>query len=232
MYTKLRFGDPGSDRARADFLQLQGRRLVYLSEPPGPFNDELLKNHSGDDPISARALFSNKMIVWRPTHTIIFSTNSSPAVTDIGYAMRRRLRAVPFSRSFEDRIDDTLEDRMKAEAPGILRWLVQYAQKYEADHSLLDLSRAPQAVLDRSDQYIKENDPLAGFFTDTCVREQGARVEAGAIYDAYRAWMVSNDRENEPMTKVGFGMAMTARHVQRKRTMSQWYYVGFKLKED
>ena len=59
-----------------------------MSEPNGggQFNDEMVKAHTGDDPIRARALYSNDYAEFRPTHTIMIAANTPPKVSDVGGA--------------------------------------------------------------------------------------------------------------------------------------------------
>jgi putative DNA primase/helicase len=209
LYTKPRFGSPDSSRPRADLLRLQGRRVAWLDEPPGPFDDEMLKNHSGATPIEARNLNSGKYSHWAPTHTIWFSSNNPPAVSDVGVSMRRRLRIVPFDRTFDARPDPDLEDKLKAEAPGILRLLASYAVKWYQQKDLLDLDRAPDPVKEASAAFLADNDPLAQFFADRVTYSRQARVPVGDLFNAWEKWALANGAE--PGTQTGFGLKMRNR---------------------
>lgn len=225
LYMRTRFGDPPAAGPRSDLLELQGLRLTPMSEPSGgQFADELLKAHSGDDPIRARNLHSSLWIEFRPTHTIIFSTNNPPKVEDVGKSMQRRVRVVPFTEDFSvgGRMDLKLEDKLRAEADGIFRMLVQAAVAWSA----FGLEE-PQSVTDASIAYIEDNDPLSEFVYDRCTVEIGSSVAAKALYDEYIAWAAGD--VDLHLTLAAFGIAMGKRFRKHKK-MTGWFYDGLRLK--
>ena len=89
MYMRSKHGDPGSAGPRADLMALQGKRFLTPAEPvQGAFNDELVKHHTGGDPVRARALHSNTELQFPPTWTIFFLTNNPPKLEDVGTIRR------------------------------------------------------------------------------------------------------------------------------------------------
>jgi putative DNA primase/helicase len=216
LYTKGRFGTVSSDRPRADLIELQGRRFAHISEPEAPFDDLLLLRHSGEDRITARPLHSNNVVSFVPTHTIMFSTNNPPPIKEVGVNMRRRLRVIPFVRTFGEKPDANLQDKLNAEASGFLNYLVMFAKRYHDDPSVLDLDRAPQVVRDASDAYLRANDPLAGYMQDIVILQPDLKAEAGALYDAYRAWFDRSGLEGEPLSTVKFSEQLVTTYNLRK----------------
>jgi putative DNA primase/helicase len=239
LYTESRF-PPGSDRARADLIDLKGKRLAYISEPVSPFDDLTLFNHSGGDNITARTLFSSVQLTWTPTHTIIFSANRPPAIKEVGVNMRRRLRVVPFVRTFGDKPDTELRTKLEAESEGFLALLIRYAVKYHQDPHMLDFDRAPKVVQEASKAFIEANDPLAGFVRDHVIFEQGAKTSSEKLYEAYAQWHARSGRDDELLTQVKFAQAMhdAYQHQYRKdrdknpsKTMT-YFGVGLLVKGD
>lgn len=218
LYAAQRFGDASSDKPRADLIDLQGRRAIFISEPSGAFNDELLKQHSGEDPINARSLHSNRMVSWRPTHTIFFLSNNPPAVKDVGVSMSRRVRVVPFDQSFQgDEVVPGLDDLIvSAEAPGILRLLAEGARLYADDPKVLDLSRAPKSVQEASAAYIEDNDPLREFVTTQCVAGPGKRASATTLYNAYKHWHEAKGDGEPVMSAMAFGTTLGPDYLKKK----------------
>src|SRR5205823_5111930 len=61
-----------------------------------------------------------------PTHKIILVTNHKPHVRGTDYALWRRVKLVPFTVTIaEGRQDKQLGEELRAQARGILAWLVQ-----------------------------------------------------------------------------------------------------------
>jgi putative DNA primase/helicase len=205
LYMKTRHGAEQSSAARADLITLQGLRFTPMSEPTGgSFNDELVKAHTGDDPIRARALYSNQEIEFRPTHTIVFSTNNPPRVEDVGKSMARRVRVINFTVDFTPVLDPLLELKLREEAPGILRMLVAFAGEW-FDHGLPE----PPAVTLASAAYIEDNDPISGFVSARCAVGRDLRVASRLAYTEFEEWARSDGGES--ITQTAFGIAMSRR---------------------
>jgi putative DNA primase/helicase len=220
LYMQTRHGAVSSSAPRADLLKLKGQRWTWMSEPQGgKFNDEMLKEHTGDDPITARDLFSKaaKTLVWRPTHTVIILTNVLPNTDDVGASMRRRARVIKFERDFTPVLDLKLEDKLLAERNGIFRRLAAFAQYY-SQNGLVE----PDKVLEWSNDYIEDNDPIGQFLQDRCVVERGAKANAALIYESFRDWSVQRDLD--PMTQNGFGRLMTRRFSKVKTNTGAVYH--------
>lgn len=234
LYTASRFGQPSSDRARRDLVELQGRRFAYISEPEPPFDDLMLLGHSGEDYITARPLNSNNVVSFIPTHTIMFSTNTPPPIREVGTNMRRRLRVIPFVRTFGDHPDTDLRTKLEAESAGFLALLVRHAVAYNANPSVLDYERAPQVVQDESKAYIEANTPLAGFFRDVAYLDARAKAEAKDLYDEYKVWFASTEQEGDPLTQIKFGQYLKhTMHLEQDRlgVSRRTFYLGIGLRD-
>jgi putative DNA primase/helicase len=212
-----------SNAPRADLLKLKGQRWTWMSEPQGgKFNDELLKEHTGDDPIVARDLFAKaaKTLTWRPTHTVIFLTNVLPTTEDVGASMRRRARVVKFEQDFTPVLDMDLENKLKLESEGIFYLIAQFAKRYHESGMV-----EPVKVLEWSNDYIEDNDPIGQFLQDRCVVERHAKANAALMYESYRDW--ATQRDLEPGSQNGFGRMMTRRFTKVKtRTGAVYHGIG------
>jgi len=228
LYMKTRAGASHSKDPRADLVKLQGIRWTWMSEPQGgQFNDEMLKAHTGDDPIQARALHSNMFVTFRPSHTIIFLTNEAPRTDDVGLSMRRRVRLIRFDQDFSAPgvIDLGLEDKLRAEGEGIFRLLVRFAGIWSRGGF-----DEPAKVTEWSNAYIEENDPVATFVAEWCVRVVDSRVAAGTLYREYTEWHGRfGDPSMKAMTQTSFGTAVSKRF-NKMKSDGIVYYVGLKLR--
>lgn len=229
LYMENKFGAARSDTARPELLKLQGARFTYMSEPQGgKLNEELLKAHSGNDPIEARTLYSARYKSFLPTHKIVFLTNEMLKTDDVGPSMRRRARVVKFLEDYSPesgRGDNTLEGRLQEDdnVRGALRIMAQAAHLYLKHNDLQE----PQQVLDWSRAYIEENDPITAFINAMCVVDPQAEAQGGAMWKAFDAFAGANGYESLNMNS--FGRAMQAKFA-RKSKASGNFYIGIRLK--
>jgi putative DNA primase/helicase len=224
MYMRTKNGTAASHQARVDLMELVGKRFAATSEPvKGEFNDELIKAHTGEDPIRARGIFQNHEIQFMPTHTLFLATNNPPRLEDVGKSMQRRLRAIHFLEQFEGpRKDKFLLEKMKAESEGILRLLVMSAMRWQTDEL-----PEPEKVLEWSSAYINENDPLSEWVYDCCVLDPRATEGAKLLADSFNDW--ANRNAADTMSAQGFGQAIS-RRFRKTKTRTGWVYLGLRLK--
>lgn len=222
LYIRNRFGDPGADRARPELGNLWGKRYTVTSEPvKGAFNDEMLKAHTGRDPITFRRMRSDVLWSFDPTHKLFFLTQHAPSVEDVGPSMRARARVINFNRSYVGREDKHLKQKLERVGPAVLMVLAAYARTYLTS----GLPEDP-TVLAWSDAYINENDPLAQFVADRCEEKRGESAAAALVYDAYVDWC--NGNGTEAMSQTMFGRTL-GHKFPKVKTMHGARYTGIRL---
>jgi len=88
-------------------------------------NEARLKALFGGDVITARYLHA-EFFSFPPQMKIWLFVNHRPKVTDDSFGFWRRVRLIPFTKQFTDKTADrSLDKKLKAEAPGILAWIVR-----------------------------------------------------------------------------------------------------------
>ena len=215
---------PGANEARADLMKLKGKRAAFISEPTGEFNTEMLKNHTGGDQITARALHSNDVQSWQASHTITFLTNDIPPVADVGLAVADRVLVADFREHFtgsdpsqpgykDERLDDALRD----EAEAVLRILVHEAVKWH--EALLrgekGLEPIPARITAASKSYMDSNDAVGPFIEDACALDDDAQVAPKALHDHYMEWFAGQEAEGDPLSLNKFGEAIGRKFTKR-----------------
>ncbi len=76
-------------------------------------------------------------------------------------------------------------DKLKAERPGILNWLLDGLRQWLADGKILN---APKSVQAKTLQYREESDPLKDFFDEDCCFESYASVRVIDLRNAYEKY--------------------------------------------
>jgi putative DNA primase/helicase len=184
------------ERHPTEIADLFGKRLVTCVEvgKGRSFNEALLKWLTGGDRLKARMMRMD-FFEFAPTHKIFICANNKPRVRETDHAFWRRMRLVPFNVKFVDRPagatgepgpgekDPFLVERLKAEAPGILRWMVEGCLALRAEGLA-----PPKDVEAATEAYRKGEDVLGAFVDECCVLRPDARVLKGALHDAYLAW--------------------------------------------
>jgi putative DNA primase/helicase len=196
-YARGKWGAPGSNEARADLMSLKGIRAAFLSEPVGSFNTELLKNHTGGDRITARALNSNDVQSWQASHTVTILTNDIPPVSDVGLAVVDRVLVADFLEHFtgNDPLkpgykDERLDEDLASEGEAVLRILVLHAVHWNEDlvAKQKGLEPIPKRILEASKAYMEQNDAIGPFLSEACRLGDDEKVAPAVLYETYKDW--------------------------------------------
>jgi putative DNA primase/helicase len=164
--------DRASGAIPSDIASIAGKRLVTMSEFPEriPINTTTVKSVTGGDRITARHLYKD-WFEFRPQFQLVCAMNELPKVTETDEAYLRRVRIIPFLRVFSpDEMDRNLQDKLKAEADGILQWCIEGARLYQ-EQSLQPTAR----MVEEWEEYRRKSDPVAEFIRE-CVTTEGGDI--------------------------------------------------------
>jgi putative DNA primase/helicase len=211
----------------SDIASLNGRRLVTASETSDgvKLNEPRIKALTGCDPITARFNYGD-WFTFQPVAKFMLAVNHRPTVSDMSHGFWRRIKLVPFTRTFSGtERDPHLEDHFRSvEAPGILRWAVEGCLDWQA-HGL----GSPATIAEATTEYQADNDPLVDFLTECCVSDEAAITRAAAVQEMYAKWA---DRQrltrHDRLSAKDLGRAMAERFDRRHRN-DGWIYSGVRL---
>jgi putative DNA primase/helicase len=207
----LLFRSEKSERHPTELADLHGRRLVICNETTRgrAWDEGTVKDVTGGDRIRARRMRED-FWEWNPTHKVLVFGQHKPVIRCVDDAMKRRLRLVPFAASFVGREDKTLDAALKAEAPGILRRLVEGCLAWKE-------SGIPgaTAVDEATAGYFREEDTLGQFFAAECTFAPEAKITRKEIRERYVRW--SDERDERPLGAKAFAAVLRLRGaVERK----------------
>ncbi len=193
----------------------QGRRLA----------ESLVKQLTGQDTISARFLFG-EYFDFRPQFKLFLGTNHKPVIKDSSHGMWRRIRLIPFPVEIpEAEQDRELSEKLKAEASGILAWMVRGGLSWQ-----LGGLGVPDEVLLATKEYQAEMDAIGNFISDCCIMAPGASGLASDLYKEYTSWAEAAG-EKRPLSQTLFGTALAERGFERGRGTGGktiWHGIGVK----
>jgi putative DNA primase/helicase len=209
-----------------DLAALVSRRLVIASETNdgARLNEARVKALTGCDPITARFLHS-EFFTFEPVAKFWLAVNHNPTVRDDSHGFWRRVRLVPFTRTFA--VNPNLGRELEAEREGILAWAVRGCLAWQQQGLLV-----PLAVAGATSEYQADSDPLYGFLEESCEQRPDAQARASELASAYRAWA---DRQGlgdrERLNATLFGRRMAERF-QRAKVRAGLVYRGIGIRDE
>jgi putative DNA primase/helicase len=216
------FLDAGKSRnggqATPDLAKLPGVRLLRTSEPEknAKLAEALIKLVTGGEPMDARHL-QGDMFTFLPEFKLTIQGNYKPTLSGTDEGIKSRLLLVPFNVTIPKEERDTkLVDKLKAEASGILNWMLDGLRSW-LDNGLTE----PQEITDATAKYFATSDVLGRFLENCTVKEPGHRVQSSVLHQVYEAWCKSSGET--PWKNRGFSLAMDERGYERKQSDVVWW---------
>lgn len=129
----------------------------------------------------------------------VMSANDYPVVSDLSYGMTRRMRVLPFARSFgPDEIKLGLFDQIwDQEASGILNKVVEGFGRLKKRGSFLE----PADCVNAKKDWLVRSNILTTFIDEMCEVGEGYRVSLGEFYAAFTCYCRETGVRNAPSLK-------------------------------
>jgi putative DNA primase/helicase len=172
-----------NERHSTELARLAGARFVTASEPEDHqrWATARVKKLTGGDPVTARFMRQDDF-EYSPQFLLCVIGNHKPSFGAVDPALRDRLLRLSFNAYFApDKCDRELLDKLKAEADGILSWLIKGAALW-----LKDGLAAPPSVLAATEAYLASEDLFAQWIDDYCVVAKTAAGPSSALYASWR----------------------------------------------
>jgi putative DNA primase/helicase len=206
-----------------DVARLAGARFVSIveTEHNKKLAEGLVKQATGGDKLTARFM-RQEFFEFTPRFKIWLATNHKPRIRGTDNAIWRRIRLLPFNVTFVDKDgalpgqpvkDLDLKDKLLAELPGILNWVIAGCMAWQNDGGL----KPPVAVSEATKEYRESQDIVAGFVDDRCNVDPGIECASGELYDAYKKWCVENGERTISSSEFGASLSEKG-YITRKGT--------------
>ena len=223
-----------AEAASPTLAGLKGRRFVTMAESNeyGKLDEEKIKQLTGGEEISARALYQSA-VTFKPQFTLWLSCNDLPMVTDKSLFASERIRVVEFNRHFAPSEQDThLKEELcdKSSLSGIFMWLTRGYKHYK-ERGLTMSDSLRQVVAN----YERDNDVVLQFLENRCERtpeeDGGGNIRARDLYVAFKMWAKSEGEYVFSARKFNSELARHPEWFDRKSTSSGFViYWGLRLK--
>jgi putative DNA primase/helicase len=165
---------------------------------------ELILSISGEDSVTINQ--KNKpLFTTRLTSRLLLLSNEVPSLYESSGALVSRFIMLRLTRTFLGEEDLGLEDKLRAELPGILQWAVDGWEMLQERGRFVQPASSAGLVSDM----IATGSPIRKFIEECCVISLAATVRVQALYDQWVAWCKDNGQENHG-NKARFGVALSA----------------------
>ncbi|NRO73864.1 hypothetical protein IMAU20067_00698 [Lactobacillus helveticus] len=208
----------------SDIARLEGARLVISSEAnEGDRLDEsLVKQMTGGDTLVARYSYGSDF-EFNPVFKLWMATNHMPNIHGTDEGIWRRLVIIPFNHTVKkENVDKNLEDKLKAESMGILKWIIDGTMMWQTE-GLNEPDSIKHAVKD----YREEMDVIQAFIDENCQINPDLSVKASELFESYLNW--SKETNNwDGMSNNKFGREISKRF-KKEHTRNGYIYSGLDL---
>ena len=167
--------------------RLVGARLVVANEisSGGSWNESVIKTMTGGERVTARFMYQSSFD-YDPEFSLAITGNHKPSISIVDPAIASRIHLVPFTQFIpEEKRDRDLNDKLLAEAPGILAWAVEGAKTYLANGLI-----APTAIRSASNEYMASEDTVQQFIDANIKMDAQASTSSADLNNAFTSWFI------------------------------------------
>lgn len=212
-----------------DLASIEFKRFLVSSETlsTSKLNEQRIKGLTGGDNATARYLYS-EFFTFSPTCKPWLFINHKPMVDDDSYGFWRRVRLIPFDRTFsQGEQDKNLTQELEKEYSGILNWMLEGCVMWQKE----GLNPTPEIVKLATQEYREENDELSEFVADKCIENGNAK--ASELFKIYQEWAEKEQglKGKDIMSRVMFGKRISDKY-SKKHYKNGWFYKGISLVGD
>lgn len=215
-----------TDKHTTDMAMLRGARLVTASETEEgrAWAEARIKQMTGGDPITARFMRQNNF-TFIPQFKLTVVGNHKPVLRNVDEAARRRFLIAPFDKK-PAKPDRELEQKLMAEAPAIMQWMVE---------GCLDWQRCglmkPDSVIAATKDYFSDQDLFGHWLDEDCDCERGNNDKSETSSELFKSWKeFALTAGHPPGTRQSFNDKMDQEGFKFYRSAKKREFFGIRLK--
>lgn len=212
------------DRHTTELARLAGRRVVLVHETrEGRRWDEAkIKTLTGGEKITARFMRHDDF-EFTPQFKLVFAGNHKPVLRSVDEAMTRRLLLLPCVVTIPpDQRDPLLGQKLWAEAPRILAWMIEGFRHWRRSGL-----NPPASIAAATSDYLSSQDDLRQWREDRTENRPGSEENGIALFRSWDGW--KRDRNEEVGTARSFYAKLNDAGVMRKPKTNRVIFVNIRL---
>ena len=218
-----------------DVLALRGMCIAWINEAEEGQRFALakLKKLTGGGYITARGLQDKQQTTWLQTHLPIMTTNELPKAKadDAAFWSRAILLKWPLSfvenpeQPYERPSDKNLDEKIQAEAKGVLARMVRGSMEY-----LRDGLKIPDKVREWTREQRASWDDVGLFISEWCEQEAHqdnpdaykTRIPSTDLHEAFCIWYARNRDKRFSISAKKFSEMLNKKDIPYKRSNGSW----------
>lgn len=215
------------DQHPTDLAKLRGARFVSASETEEGrrWSEAKIKSITGGDAISARFMRQD-FFTFRPQLKLWVAGNHKPSVRSVDQAMRRRLQLIPFTVTIpEEERDKDLSEKLKAEWPIILRWMIEGCLEWQR----VGL-QPPECVRVATDAYLAAEDVFGTWLAECTIKDPRGQVTTKDLWASWKKYVERTDERSVTMKR--FSQLLQERGYEHGKDRYGSFYNGLGLLEE
>jgi putative DNA primase/helicase len=162
---------------------------------------------------------------FEPEFKLMIIGNHQPALANVDDSTKRRFNIVPFLHKPE-RPDLQLGDKLRAEWPAILRWMIEGCLDWQARRLV-----RPRSVLEATAAYFEEQDLFGQWLGTCCFVRTGNDRPIESTSTLFASWKGFAMQAGEKAgSHKGFSMEMKKRRFQQGRSGAARFFRGIRLR--
>lgn len=181
---------------------LIGKRLNCSNEEESKYiQSDKFKALVTGEMIDAERKFGERF-EFIPRTKYLFSTNEMPSFSGMSYALKRRIKIVPFYRQFnveQGEHDPDLGEKLKNEMPGIMLWAFEGAKRIVKNGYRFSPCRASQLAFQ---DFQEDSSSAVMFVNQFYMLSSDEFIPHGELYKEYRDWC--NEVNRQPLAQHNF----------------------------
>jgi len=221
------FAASKTDRHPTELAMLRGARLVTAveTEQGRPWAESKIKMLTGGDPVPARFMNQN-FFEYLPQFALFIVGNHKPSLRSVDKAMKRRMHLVPFQITIADnKVDRDLSEKLKAEQPGILQWMIDGCLEYQCSGLA-----PPTAVTEATEAYLKAEDTISLWIEDRCQTGSDVQSKSSVLYESFRSFVEASGER--AISQKAFSEALVAKGWKKVHTNIGTIFAGITVKPE
>lgn len=199
-----------------DIAEIPGKRVIFSteSERGGKVAEGYIKRVVSGERINARAIYG-KPFEFKSVSKVWWAMNDKPVLRDTGNAIWRRLRLIPFNRTFTDLTKDPgLLEKLERELPGILNFALDGLRRLRIRGRLPESAAVARAI----EEYRRDSNPVQQWMEERTETSPEPVTLAKVLYEDYTEWC-AGPAGRQPLNATNFGRELKRLRIGQKRTM-------------
>jgi putative DNA primase/helicase len=179
-----------SDRHPTELAKLRGARMTRVSETEQgrAWAEKRINQLTGGDRISARFMRQD-FFEFDPQMKLTIIGNHKPTLRNVDDAAKRRINIVPFVHK-PPVVDHDLEDKLKEEWPGILRWMINGCLDWQKNRLV-----RPKVVIAATEEYFFDQDILRQWVEECCDCHENYANIGRTLFESWAAFAKARNED-------------------------------------